>query len=301
MSDTFKQDIIKDLQYASRGKYDYRDTFRDWLELVYLSLDRLPVHLQMVRESQPLTDTPETKAVFENTVEKYGKEGITRFTRAFAFLVESTSQDQGEWRDVLGDVFMEYCNPNPRTGQYFTPMPIATMSATMIMGDVENQIHERIKQAIQKSVPAQAALFAGLCITNPKEASDWYFQNVIPLAYPHIEPITVCDPACGSGVMLIAAAAQCPRWALDFNLVRFWGMDIDQTCVRMAQVNMMLYGLNGFTIKCAMTASVDDVRSAPQPWSDAYMKARDALEAGDQARVDEIAIEVGSWKQGALL
>lgn len=64
---------------------------------------------------------------------------------------------------------------------------------------------------------------------------------------------------------------------------------------------MMLYGLNGFSIKCAMTASEEDVRLAPAPWSDAYIEARDALEAGDQKRVDEIALEVGSWKQGALL
>ena len=66
---------------------------------------------------------------------------------------------------------------------------------------------------------------------------------------PHLEPLTVCDPACGSGVTLLAAASACPRWALDYNVVRFFGQDIDRTCVKMAQVNMMLYGLNGYGLR----------------------------------------------------
>ena len=46
--------------------------------------------------------------------------------------------------------------------------------------------------------------------------------------------------------MLLAAAAQLPREAVQRGWVRFYGQDIDATCVKMAQANTMLYGLNGW-------------------------------------------------------
>jgi type I restriction-modification system DNA methylase subunit len=39
---------------------------------------------------------------------------------------------------------------------------------------------------------------------------------------------------------------------LDWGFVQFYGQDIDQTCVQMAQINMMLHGLNGYSMKCAV-------------------------------------------------
>ena len=49
--------------------------------------------------------------------------------------------------------------------------------------------------------------------------------------------------------IVLAAASVCPRWAIDYNVVRFFGQDIDRTCVKMARVNMMLYGLNGYGLR----------------------------------------------------
>lgn len=49
---------------------------------------------------------------------------------------------------------------------------------------------------------------------------------------------TVCDPACGSGRMLLAAA-KINRFAL------FYGADLDNTCCKMALVNMLLHSLQG--------------------------------------------------------
>ena len=64
-----------------------------------------------------------------------------------------------------------------------------------------------------------------------------------------IDPIKIQDCACGSGVMLLGAASCFPRWALDWGVVQFYGQDIDQTCVMMARINMMLHGLNGYAMK----------------------------------------------------
>ena len=64
-------------------------------------------------------------------------------------------------------------------------------------------------------------------------------------------PIEIYDPCCGSGVMLLAAASCCPRWAIECGKVKFYGNDIDENCVKMARANMMLYGLNGYGIRLA--------------------------------------------------
>lgn len=49
---------------------------------------------------------------------------------------------------------------------------------------------------------------------------------------------TICDPACGSGRMLLAAAKQ-TRHSM------FYGADLDGTCCKMALVNMLLNSLQG--------------------------------------------------------
>lgn len=49
---------------------------------------------------------------------------------------------------------------------------------------------------------------------------------------------TVCDPACGSGRMLLAAAKMNRH-------LRFYGADIDPLCSKMAVVNMLLNSLTG--------------------------------------------------------
>ncbi len=56
-------------------------------------------------------------------------------------------------------------------------------------------------------------------------------------------PMTICDPACGSGILLLAAASVLPREFIDQGRVAFFGVDINPTCVKMARLNMMMYGL----------------------------------------------------------
>jgi hypothetical protein len=59
--------------------------------------------------------------------------------------------------------------------------------------------------------------------------------NISGDSLPHL---TVCDPACGSGRMLLAAAK------LNRHM-QFYGADLDSNCCKMALVNMLLNSLTG--------------------------------------------------------
>lgn len=52
---------------------------------------------------------------------------------------------------------------------------------------------------------------------------------------------TVCDPACGSGRMLLAVAETQPHWLLV-------GQDVDLRCVRLTAINLALRNLYGYAI-----------------------------------------------------
>ena len=89
--------------------------------------------------------------------------------------------------------------------------------------------------------------------------------------------------------MLLAGARQFPAWAAQAGLVQLHGMDIDQTCVTMAQVNMMLYGLNGTGLHSALTATSRQLARLPEPFEQAYALAQEANANGDADLVEEIA------------
>ena len=116
----------------------------------------------------------------------------------------------------------------------------------------------------------------------------YFLSRILPLIAGDFDPITICDPCCGSGVMLLAGARQFPAWAAQAGLVQLYGMDIDQTCITMAQVNMMLYGLNGGV------AQRPDRHAAParqlaRTVRAAYTLAQEANANGDTDLVEEIA------------
>jgi hypothetical protein len=160
---------------------------------------------------------------------------------------------------------------------------------------IEREVHDRIKDALSKSIEGQALLFAGLVINDPEEARAHFFNRIIPAALPHVQPITVNDPACGSGVMFLAFAEQCPRWALDYGLIQFYGMDIDQTCVDMARINCMLYGLNSYRMRHVLELSKYDLEAIPEPYQSKY---KEVVEHPETAPV--IAEELSQYQQASL-
>jgi hypothetical protein len=81
----------------------------------------------------------------------------------------------------------------------------------------------------------------------------------------------------GSGVLLLAAAACFPEWAVRLGYVVFQGLDNDPQCVRLARINCMLYNLNGYSLKFAQAlqrlSAKTPLAQLPRTPAEAYQQA----------------------------
>lgn len=262
----------------ARSGYHAYQIFDDWSQLVEACLDALPAHLTALAQTGRLAeDSAETRQFFARIRSRYEQQNYrssaaeiwSAFGQALAILLESA--EPGLWGpgsygnfdvgymgpDVIGHTYQLYATPNQARAQIFTPWNIALMMGKFLVPDGERQVHDRLKQACQHpdNILAQATLLAGLAIDDPAEAQAWFFKRVLPAAILTYDPLRVGDPAgCGSGVLLLAAAACFPEWTVRLNCVVFEGSDIDPLCVRLAKINCMLYGLNGYALKLAEAA-----------------------------------------------
>lgn len=104
------------------------------------------------------------------------------------------------FEDILGQVYMETGWYRKPAGQFFTPFNLALMVARMQLGEGHTE----------------------------KSPDDY--------------PLKVLDPACGSGVMLLAfkqaIAEKFDREAIRYY--RFYGQDIDATCVLMTRIQLLM-------------------------------------------------------------
>jgi hypothetical protein len=112
--------------------------------------------------------------------------------------------------------------------------------AQLVQAIQENEALERLDRAIAHSRFYQVFKLMGADMTLERKL----LTLKDPDAMAHLDPITVCDPACGSGRMLLGYARCAPRWAIEHGIVAFYGVDIDQRCVQMTRLNVRLYGLN---------------------------------------------------------
>lgn len=249
MNDHAKR-IIRELERCGSAGVSNRDIFQDWLIMVHTSLSKLPDHLRSMRQTGNVTeDDQETARQWERLRDRYkSASDWDHLTKAFAILLESTEA----YQDTVGEIYMEFGYPSKGSGQFFTPFHLAQANADML--NISETVHKRILEAIKGNVIAEAMLIAGMALEGA-DSEEWLITRILPLIAERIEPVTVCDPSCGSGVMFLAAASTMPAWMTQMGLVQFYGMDIDQTCVTMCQINVMLYGLNGHAIRCAVAAT----------------------------------------------
>lgn len=285
--------IISSLSRCLHTGRRQHEVFRDFVSVTEATLRMLPAHAASVRKTGAMAEDDEkTAAVWDQLRKHYKRPEFDQFSAALRALVDSTD----EYHDVLGDTYMEFAYPNPGTGQYFTPFDLAAAMARMTWGDGEI-LYDRLNEASK-----EAGLDALFRFSPQTPKSSEYFVKRFGQAFiPHFKPITVCDPCCGSGVMFLASASALPRWATSMGLVRFYGVDIDALCCQMATVNLMLYGLNGFSIKCALACTEGELATLPEPRRAMVVEAQTEERNGNHARVEEIKREVRFADNGQSL
>ena len=259
---SYTQQIIRVLEKVTSSGAGQSQIFDDFLTIVHSSLRHLPNHVASSRHTGQLAeDIPEVAGHWIILQSRYkNRSYFDLFAKAFAILLESAHD---EWNDTIGEVYMEFGHPSKWGGQFFTPFHLAKMMAMMTTADIPNLVHERIKAACQNDPLAQAILVAGAMLEG-KDTQKWYFEKLIPTVARNVKHVSINDASCGSGVMFLAAASEMPRWMLDWGFIRFYGQDIDQTCVLMAQINMMLHGLNGYSMKCAVAMTELELSANPE-------------------------------------
>lgn len=203
--------IISILTRANAYEHPSR-VFEDWLSVVDGTLTMLPLHLASVLSSRTFADdTPGVRAIWDDVKKRQPPAAFPKFAEAFGVLLDSTTDgDSVTYHDTLGDVYMRMA-ANSQSGQFFTPWAVAKMMAEM-QSDHGVEVTRRLEIERETGEPFQ--------------------------------PVTVHDPACGSGVLLLAFASTYPRHMIEQGRVLFSGQDVDPTCVRMAKCNIRLYGMN---------------------------------------------------------
>jgi len=235
--------------------------FDDWVDLLNIMLDQLPAHLREAVETGRISDwpagtPPERIATFERIKARYGAkapEAFTLFSHAAGAFLEATHSC---WFDWLGQLYMALDLGGRGIGDYYTPWAVASMMAQI--QDIPGLLHQRLMQALtheENAMGAAVGITSMLFRSGPDgeppvmgedELNSYFVRWVIPAAAPFFEPITVMDPAVGSGVMLLAAASTVPLWARRYSFVQFFGMDISHIAVQMCRAQTRAYGLNGW-------------------------------------------------------
>jgi len=136
-------------------------------------------------------------------IDGWPESAVEQATRGFAAIVRHFFYEGG-FSDVLGDAYERIADDwgGPVLGQYFTPWPAARMMARLTL-DFSADDEGRLRDG-----PA----------------------------------LTIQDPACGSGVMGLAAKAFiCQEYGRSaLKHVRFYGQDIDRACCLMARIQQRL-------------------------------------------------------------
>jgi hypothetical protein len=252
------------------------DVLEDWLDVVEASLTMLPVHAESVAAiGRMAEDTPEIKALWArlNTVYRPNdwecfKAALTALTDRAAHVAQQRGNMFADNWDILGEAYMMLNVWSGHSGQFFTPWSVARAMAQLTCTDINDELTRRVLAAAEKlrsDDPAMAALVdSAMLVGKALDDVAVLEQYVWPALALHVDPITVNDPACGSGVMLLAVAANVPAWATRWMFVRFSGQDIDRTCVKLARINLMLYGLNGWGLRWMRAGMQLQARLAPQ-------------------------------------
>lgn len=273
----FPQEIIRRLeQIVTISGVSRNQTFEDFVYLSEATLRAMPDQVRAVGATGRFApDPPEVAEVFARVRSYYDSGWLTpdrvervwrNFGEAFALLLEATTP--GLWGesnslsiagplsgpDILGFIYQTWVGADVNHGEVYTPWPVARLMAELTLGQTgERQVYDRLKQALchPDNVLGQATLLAGLVLpeNEPNVLKDYFINRIVPAAVNFYIPVTICDPALGSGLLHLAAASIMPEWMVKMALITFAGQDISQLAVAIFETTRRLYGINGYALQ----------------------------------------------------
>ena len=192
--------IIKAIEDTCQSGRKAWDVYEDWLDITLAALEAMPRHAASITATgRPAEDTPDVQDLYTRLRTTYAHADFERFTTAFHALTDEAQArgwgGHGETWDIMGSVYMQLNVWSGHSGQYFTPWSIAEFMARMSLGDVETDIRRRIAEAIDRGPWGVMGMANGASITQP--GKEQVMLQALAQNYAYLEPLTVCDPACG--------------------------------------------------------------------------------------------------------
>jgi hypothetical protein len=224
-----------------------------------------------------IDDPPEVKEVYRRARERYLKatesypaayrEMQVAFSQTFALLIAAAGLDLGWYvtqaafsPDVIGQVYLACLALGKDWWPYFPPWPAALEVARTAIPNGDELACQVLIQAHFTYRQARPATFIQ---PEPGERFEQWFSEILPYCEPLIIGPTLID----SGVMMLAVAGQFPPWAVKDGLIMFYPQSGNPQLDRLAHINAMLYGLNGYELE--MARAVQDIAAYQHQHSEA--------------------------------
>ena len=207
---------------------------RERLEAGYTDYDLFRRWLEVMWAFLNIPTKPQEFLTAMEQYSDHDKQVLDRISEAYVAAGEEIG-----WGDILGALFQEMKGGmgRARAGQFFTPWNIALFMAQM--------------NCLSKEM-----------------LDDPHHKAECPSDCAVVHPILVSDPCCGSGVMFLAmAAAVAQQHGPEYvRRLAFYGQDIDQTCVLMAQVQLRINDLDGYMLAVRRAQQAAGVERLRQVW-----------------------------------
>jgi hypothetical protein len=205
------------------------ERFRGFVTACHLTLDDLPAHLHDALTRQSIA-APDSRERWDRAMGRFTPATIEAFAHGFAvwldachFLPPEQSYDSAGGPDIIGSVSMDVLSGRSNTwhdaAQFFTPWTMASAMAQMSgAGELEARFHAEVKHLLADD-PALLALTLAATMGGPARYW-WWLSRAWPRLKAKIEPVRICDPCVGSGILLLAHAACHPRWLAQIGSVQ---------------------------------------------------------------------------------
>jgi hypothetical protein len=260
-------------------RYRPGDIFETWLSYLEATVEALPGVLRrqgkldlpnvsrqkLARQIEPILRAHETTAEMDD-------DSLSNYVAGTAILVQAVcSRPNFDYLGAIYSLYAAVSNSSRYPGEFYAPADVAHLVAIAALKGSRKQLWESLLDAMTKAVEAVPEygikiLGQGLggLTGSGQDAVDIAFQTqILPLIAPYMKPIRIYDACCGSGSLLLAAANYFPDWANYWGFIRYYGNDISEQAVRLARLNMRMFGLSGRII-VANTLTMSPVRVETQ-------------------------------------